>query len=294
MQYYPTIVYSRKATEVKLEYAFDLLEGACVAIVDILITADRGRREAYDIGEFLTRLYSFQTNVLCKLFPRGLRVIARSGGGRIHSHAAVAFMFSTDGVDWCSFDQAERWYKLYKATGDRNMLKWFKYYTKLYRASEPVELRELNRILRLKAKKYGFGRIFALPIRKNSQALKKYLVKNLPYTRQPRDRGVHFFTSWGLAKTGKFKVTTKYYNSYRYRLELFATGLNLTPDDYNDVLKTILGNNWHWKCREYIAQITKLHGHVFLPPHLQDGYEQLRRTVIQYIVRSRPLPPIPV
>ena len=251
-----------------------------------MITSDRGRKDAYSIEEFNRKLQSLQSHVLSKLFSCGLRVVARSDSGRLHCHAAVALGFATDGFDWRSFDEAERWYKLYKSSGERATLKWYVYYTQLYRASMPEQLRDLNHTLVIKAKKYGFGRIFILPIRKNSDALKWYLVGNIPKKRQKRDAGVHFFTSWGLAKTGKFKTLSRPYNDYRDRLKLFAEGLHLTADNYNMVLRTILGNNWHWKCRDYIKHIAMLPEGLFLPPCHKDGYEELRKTIKQHLVRT--------
>jgi hypothetical protein len=277
-------VYSRSQTITKIVAGFEALKASSVSIGDIMTSVDRDA--AFDSQKFRKLQRSFQTHVLSKEFAHGLRITTRSDRGRLHSHYAVALPFKVEGFDWDSFEQSERWFKLYKSSGEKSCLRWYKFYTKAYRRSMPDELRKLNHRLMLKAKKYGYGHIRVLPVRKNDEAYKWYLVKNIPKVRQNRDKGLHYFESWGLPTVGLVKVMTRAYNAYRMRLKTFCEGLHLTSDNYNMILKDILGNNWHWKCRDYIKEIATLPEGLYLPPHLMDGYNELEKTVKQYLVRT--------
>ena len=275
-------MYSRSTLVAKVVSGMDELERASTAVGDVLITA---RVDAYDSPAFAKRLKSFTTHILYKMFPLGLKVVTRSEYGRLHCHAAVGLDFPTDGFDWESFDQAERWYNIYKMAGGKEALKWYKFYTKTYRASMPPELRRINQELQKRARAYGFGHVFCLPVKRNLEALKWYLVKNIPKKRPKRDKYLHYFESWGIQKLGKFKVLTPQYNEYRRKLKLFAEGLHLDENNYNIVLRDILGNNWHWRCRDYIKDIAMLPEGLHLPASLKNGYEELGKTVKQHLIR---------
>ena len=270
-------MYSRGSIIARVVYAFDTLENHAQLLGDLLVTVDTNQ---YSSREFNANFRSFQTHVLSKMFPSGLRVVTRSEGGRIHCHAAVALNVDASQFDWPCFYAAERWYKIYRQVRTKESLQQYKRFTKKFRESMPEELKQINRELKVKARNYGFGRAMVLPVRINNDALKWYLVKNVPRKRQERDKGVHYFASWGLPKASNFKVLSPRYNQYRANLRAFAQSLGLTAENYNTVLKEALGNNWHWQCREVIKFMDAL------PPHLLDKQDSLKQTIRQHLLRS--------
>ena len=277
-------MYSRSVIISKLVYGYEELAKASVSIGDVLITVDADAAFKSDV--FAKRLRNLQTHVLSNLFEAGVKVVTRSEKGRLHCHAAVRLNFEIHGFDWSSFDQAKRWYELYRSTRQKSCLRWYRFYKRAYETSMPEQLKSINQELKQRARIYGFGHVFILPIRKNSEALKWYLVKNVPHTRQKRDSKIHYFTSWGLETTGKFKHMTPRYNDYRDRLKQFCLSLKLVHDNYQPVLKELLGPQWHWQCRKYIKYIVPSLNGEFLPVSLQASYEELRRTVRQHLIRT--------
>ncbi len=275
-------MYSRTQTIAKLVHSFEELSSS-KAIGDILITADQN---AYNSEAFGKQLRSLTLNVITKMFKRGLRVITRSSTGRLHVHAAVDLGFEVTGFDWLSFEEAERWYRIYKQTGCISARTQYRLFTRQYQDSMCQELKDINAKLKKKAKAYGFGRIYVLPVKKNNDALKWYLVKNLPKYKPKKDKAIHYFSSWGVTKISKFKVLSKYYNEHREQLKKFCTSLGLTSDNYNKVLKDVIGVQWMWKCKNYIKHIELLVDGPHLPNQYKTSYNELRKTVKQYLIRS--------
>jgi hypothetical protein len=248
-------MYHRKQVIARLVNGFQELEAKSASIGDLLITSSASGMSS---ETFNKRLSSLQGNVLAELFPLGLRVTTRSEPGRIHCHAAVGLDFPVASFDWENFDGAQTWYRRYKASGSRLDLQRYKACTRAWRKSMPDQLRKLNQLLTQKARLYGFGRIHLLPVRKGNEALMYYLVGNVPVRRQRMDKGVRFFSSWGLSKMTGFKVMSPKYNAYRMKLKAFCESLGLTAEDYDVELKAVYGIGWHWRCFDVIKAMGKL------------------------------------
>src|SRR4051812_44573141 len=106
-------MYSRKQLIAKLCCVYEQMD-ALGPIGDLILSVDRN---IYDSKAINKKYRSFVLNVLREKFTRGFRVITRSDSDRVHIHCAVQLPGTAlDGFDWRSFDQAERWYNLYKLT----------------------------------------------------------------------------------------------------------------------------------------------------------------------------------
>jgi hypothetical protein len=182
--------------------------------------------------------------------------------------------------DWTSFEQSEHYYKLYKTYNHRKDLEFFRYFTKKYRKSLPIEWQKINTKLMVAGKRYGLGRVFLTPVRKNMNAYKWYLVSNIPYKRDTRDEGIHFLTSWGMNGMGGFQVINKYTCSYRDRLKRFAQSLQLNSENYNISLRSVLGTRWFFRIKDIIRDFDKL------SPIQQIQYNELQEAVRTHILRS--------
>lgn len=141
------------------------------------------------------------------------------------------------------------------------------------------EFLKLHNFVRTKARAYGFGHVKLLPVRKNNQAFKYYLVGNVPKKRAARDKGIHFLSCWNLDPPTKFKVLTREYNGYRRRLKAFCLGLGLTEGNYKESLTAVLGTGWHWQCKDLIKEIDNL-------GILEIRYEDLKTTLRRHLLRS--------
>jgi hypothetical protein len=183
--------------------------------------------------------------------------------------------------DWVAFEQSERYYNLYKHFKDKDSLKFYNYYTKKYRNSLPTTWQVINSKLMSIGKKLGLGRIFLTPIRKNLTAYKWYLVSNVPYKREKRDKYIRFFFSWGMAVVDKCQILNKYTKAYRNKLKSFAEGLQLTSESYNMVLRDVLGNSWHYRVNELIKHIDSLDSLELIK------YNELKSTVALHLLRSQ-------
>ena len=245
---------------------------------DILITA--ARSSAFNGVEFSKAINLFKQRVLRRLFTKGVAVVTRSDFGRLHSHVAVDMLVPGFDFDWLSFDQSESYYKLYKKYKTRDYLKLYRYFTVKYRRSLPAEWQVINHKLMAAGKKYGLGRIFLTPIRKNMTAYKWYLVSNVPYKRETTDKGLHFFYSWGMKTTGQFQVISNFTSSYRTRLKQFAQGLLLTPENYIIILRSVLGKSWYFRTKDIIKNIENL------SPELARQYNELKSSINTYFLRA--------
>jgi hypothetical protein len=249
------IMYFRGKIIAKLVYGLDQL--SCQAgLGDILVTAKHA--DAYDGKTFSKKLREFNKNVLRKLFPKGVGVVTRSSGGRLHFHVACNMPGLCASFDWISFEQSERYFKLYKKTKSNADLNFYRYYTAKYRRSLPKDWQVINRKLMQAGKRYGLGRVFLTPIRKNKTAYKWYLVSNVPYKRDTRDKGVHFFLSWGVNRAVRFQVLNKYTKEYRSKLNKFSTDLQLNSENYTMYLRGVLGSNWYYQISDLIKDINNL------------------------------------
>lgn len=270
-------MYSRGKIISKLVFGLDQL--SCQQKVgDILVTA--AHVDAYDGVNFPRKLRHFYKDVLRKLFTKGVSVVTRSDGNRLHVHIAAEMPSLCTSFDWISFEQAERYYELFKKTKTREDLKFYQYYLKKFRRSLPIDWQLINRKLMAEGKKYGLGRVFLTPVRKNLKALKWYLVSNVPYKRDPRDKGVHFFLAWGIKRANGFQIVNKYTRAYRAKLKKFAQGLQLNDQNYNITLRSVLGSNWYFKVSELVKYIDSL------TEEQQLRYENLQRTVRTHLLRS--------
>ena len=267
--------YSRGKTVARLVYSMD--QFSCQSKVgDILVTA---ARNAYDGPSFVTSVNKLKKEIR-KLFEKGVSIVTRSDAGRLHVHIAVQLPVSCTSFDWNSFEESERYYGLYKTFRDAKDLRFFRYYTKKYRSSMPPEWIKANRKLMLLGKRYGLGRVFLTPVRKNLPALKWYYVGNIPYTRDDRDKGIHYFTNWGMKNISGFQVLNKFTKTYRRRLSKFCQGLQLTSNDYNILLRSVLGRRWYYKCKDLIANVESMSA------EQTAEYNELKSAVRTYLIRS--------
>jgi hypothetical protein len=214
------------------------------------------------------------------MISKGLSIVTRSDKGRMHCHIAAEMPSMCRDFDWTAFDEAERYYKLFRVYHSRKDLEFYKYFTKKYRASLPKDWQLINRKLMTMGKRYGLGRVFLTPVRKNMQALKWYLVSNIPYRRDIRDKGIHYFDSWGLEKIHGFQIVNKFTLDYRRRLARFAKGLQLTNDSYNLILRSVLGRRWYYRVEDLIKHIDNL------SPNQLLQYQDLQITVNTHLLRS--------
>lgn len=200
---------------------------------------------------------SLQTNLLSKIFSRGLRIMSRSKNGRIHIHCCVDTEADcSTGFSWDLFNQAEHLYGVYvNNRTNENLRIWKQAYKNMLLSMNP-HLRLLHKTLKAKVKGYGFGKFSILPIRTNITALKHYYYSNIPKRRAQRDRRLRYVSAWGmkLPADSSFKVLTPAYRSYMTRLKSLMHDLGLTANNYKDVLKAILGRNWHWKLRNILQR----------------------------------------
>lgn len=270
-------MYARSRLIAKFVNGFDQLNSGSV-IADILITSVR--TEEFDSDEFNGRLRKFRKRVLQRIFPKGLCIITRSDSNRLHCHCAVQTDIPVAAFDWDSFEESERYYALYRQFKDRRDLDFYKYYTRKYMKSLPKEWRV--KLLRVSAgaRHYGLGRARMVPVRKNMNAYKWYLVGNIPKRREPRDKGLQYYTNWGVDRIKDFQVINKFTMAYRSKLKAFSIGLQLESDNYNIILRNALGTRWFCRCEDLIRDIHKL------SPSQADRYRMLQHTIKMYQLRS--------
>ena len=270
-------MYSRGKTIAKLINSID--QFSCQNEVgDILVTATR--TNSYDGRAFAENLTNFRKNVLRKLFNKGVSIVTRSDKNRLHCHIATQMPSKCTTFDWISFSEAERYYKLYKQFKGKQDLRFYRYYTTKYRRSLPKDWQIINHKLMAAGKKYGLGRVFLTPVRKNMSALKWYYVGNIPYRRDTRDEGIHYLVSWGMDSINNFQVYNKYTTEYRNRLMRFAQGLHLNDTDYTITLRSVLGRRWHYKVKDLIQNIDNL------TIEQSIKYKELRSAIDTYLLRS--------
>lgn len=271
-------MYSRGKTIAKLVNS--LSQFSCQQEVgDILITATRDN--AYNGTLFSQALTNFRKNILRRLFAKGVSIVTRSDRNRLHCHIAAQMPSKCVTFDWTSFEQAEHYYRLFKQYRGKTDLQFYRYFTTKYRRSLPQDWQDINRKLMLAGKKYGLGRVFLTPVRKNMTALKWYFVGNIPYHRDTRDEGIHYLVSWGMTAITNFQVYNKYTTEYRNRLRKFCTGLQLDSNNYNITLRSVLGRRWHYKIKDIIHNIDKL------STNQSAQYNELRNIVDTHILRSQ-------
>lgn len=244
---------------------------------DILITASK--LDGYNGLEFTSKLRKLKQTTLQKLLPKGVSVVTRSDSGRVHCHIAAELPDKCIDFNWTAFEESERYYKIYKDTKDRKALEFYRYFTAKYRRSMPASWQSINRKLMIAGKKYGLGRIFLIPIRKNMKAYQWYLVGNVPYKRDQRDGKLKYVNSWGMPKTSKFQVINKFTTDYRNRLKYFCQGLQLTSENYSIVLRNVLGQSWYYRTSDIIKHI------YHLPLDLNVKYNEIKNSIRIHLLR---------
>jgi len=271
-------MYSRGKTIAKLVHGLAQLPVQQL-IGDILITASR--TDAYDGVSFATTLRNFRQNVLRKLLPKGVGIITRSLNGRLHWHLAVQMPVTAPAFDWTSFEESERYFHLYQTYKSRKDLQFYHYYTRKFRTSLPLEWRKINQQLMIEGKKHGLGRVFLTPVRKNLQAFRWYLVGNVPYRKDDRDKGLQYFTSWGLKRMSKCQLLSHYTADYRRHIKRFAEGLQLSEDSYKITLRSVLGRYWYFRIKDLVRDIDHF------SMNQAARYDQIRESLSLHILRSR-------
>lgn len=141
-------------------------------------------------AEASRRFNSLMTGLVRKRYHCGVVVTERHKDGGIHFHL-VAVAPGPLALNWEKFDAAQ------KAVRERKRHGW---------RAEDVEasdaLRSEWKFWRERAEAYGFGRAEMLPIRKNGEAVGRYVGKYLSKTweaRRPEDKGarmVRYFGRW--------------------------------------------------------------------------------------------------
>ena len=270
-------MYARSKLIAKFVSGFDQLNNGA-ALGDILITSQR--TDEYNGQAFNTKLRTFLNRVIHRQFKAGLSIVTRSDKNRLHCHVAVQAPCPLIGFDWLSFEQSERYFKLYQQFKQKEDLNFYAYYTRKYRKSMPRLWQKASSRITALAKHYGLGHARLVPIRKNMNAYKWYLVGNIPYKRDNRDKGLHYFTSWNLDTIKDFQVVNKYTRDFRRRLGKLATSLQLTSENYNIKLKACLGRHWFCRCEDLIKDIDDLDQHQQLKLNL------LRQTIATYTLRT--------
>jgi hypothetical protein len=270
-------MYSRGRTIARLIFGLDQLP--CQQKVgDILVTAIRS--QAYDGAAFATNLNNFRKRILQPLFSKGVSIVTRSDSGRMHSHIAAEMPSLCSDFDWTSFEQSEHYYRLYQQYKGKDDLKFYRYFTAKYRRSLPKDWQDINTKLMIAGKRYGLGRVFLTPIRKNLKAYKWYLVSNVPWKRDKRDSKIHYLSCWGMKSTGKFQVLNKFTNDYRRKISKFVQGLHLDSENYNICLRSMLGQRWFFRIKELIRNIDSL------SVIQQIQYDELKSSIRTHILRS--------
>lgn len=211
-----------------------------------------------DRAEASRRFNSVMSGIIRERYPCGVVVMERHKDGGIHFHL-VTVAPAELGIDWPRFDQCQRDVRERKRKG--------------WRASDvgaSAGLRAEWQFWRERAEAYGFGRCEMLPIRKNGEAVGRYVGKYISKTweaRRPEDKGarlVRYFGKWAtpeaIAKTsdkrrgafvpphssrfGRMTPAAKMWRECCRQLaaRVAADGITLTYE----TAKAFAGRRWAW------------------------------------------------
>jgi hypothetical protein len=127
-------------------------------------------------------------------------------------------------------------------------------------SSASLRLRALWKLLRLRLPAYGFGRSELLPIRKESEAIAKYIGKYISKHIQGRtaeDKGVRLvsYSADFVRSSAKLAWHSDVSREWRRKLRKFAT---LTKCYNLDALQTTFGKHWAHSLASYIDSVDTL------------------------------------
>ncbi len=183
--------------------------------------------------EFQQKWHSFLTGFIRKRFPSGMWTRERQArSGNWHAHCIVNV--GRDIKTGFPIAEVER--------GDyRNVQPW---------------IRALWKELREAAKRYGFGRISLLPIKKTGPAAAKYLVKYLAKaygsSKAKGEERCRLFGTWGTRRWCYSKFSWVSGRIFRKRLSWCVTSLGVA--DIRDI-KSLLGRDWWMRLREPLLHV---------------------------------------
>jgi hypothetical protein len=183
--------------------------------------------------EFQKKWHSFLTGFVKKRFPSGMWTRERQPrSGNWHAHCVVNLGrdIKTD------FPTAE-----VEAGDYRNVESW---------------IRALWKELRHGAKRYGFGRISLLPIKKTGPAAAKYFVKYLAKahgsSKSTGEERCRLFGTWGTKRWCYARFSWVSGRIFRKRLNWCAASMGV--DDIRDI-RNLLGQNWWTRLREPLLRV---------------------------------------
>lgn len=200
--------------------------------------------------EATKRLNSLITGVLRERYAMCIRVSERQKKGRWHFHLVVVCQQDIRrGVD-------------FQAIKERR-----------YKDGANAALRSEWAFWRITAKKYGFGRVELLPVKKTGEALAayvaKYISKGFAY-RQPQDKGARLYSVIGGSRacSSRFSFYSPMACLWRQKVAMWAASWSgvfarvaasvghesidmLTYDD----LPQFFGKRWAWEFRKLIMAI---------------------------------------
>lgn len=200
--------------------------------------------------EATKRLNSLITGVLRERYAMCIRVSERQKKGRWHFHLVVVCQQDIRrGVD-------------FQAIKERR-----------YKDGANAALRSEWAFWRITAKKYGFGRVELLPVKKTGEALAayvaKYISKGFAY-RQPQDKGARLYSVIGGSRacSSRFAFYSPLATAWRQKVAMWAASWSgvfarvavsgghepvemLTYDD----LPKFFGSKWAWRYRDEIMAL---------------------------------------
>lgn len=184
------------------------------------------------------RFHSLATGVL-KRYTAYIRVWERTKTGRIHYHLVV--VLSHDIRTGVSFSELEA--KNYKSAGPSLRDEWA-----FWRKTAPL---------------YGFGRTELLPVKSTAEGISRYVGKYISkhvQQREERDKGFRLVDYSRNARhvSTRFSFNTAGSRQWRYKVGLFCAILSAKAGyvvTFKD-LKDVLGKNWAFHYREYIAKLS--------------------------------------
>jgi len=250
------------------------------------------------LPEAQDRWHSLRTHILSNRYVRSICVVERHKSGGIHWHLVVVLperleCFETfDHGAWIKAQQAAAKY------GPRSPLSRF--YTKAYGKSACPVLRREWAFWATRAPAYGFGRVNTLPVRKNGQAVARYLAKyctKCVWERREEEKGARLVRFVGYLRTvvAVCAVTGIPYRSrisQRTHMATFGWA-------------TLNGRTWRAKVRSFVESLAgvelaqahlrilagakwafKLRRSILLAKVLEDEPEALRANCVEWRVRE--------
>jgi len=210
-----------------------------VGFLTITNSDDLQFNNVQDWQESQRRFNSFRTHILKPMFKDYVIVLEPQQSGRIHYHMLVDC--GSDIRSGIDFKQIEE--RIYTSANET--------------------LRGLWKMLRESSKKYGFGRTELLPIKKEGEAVGKYIGKYLSKrdilseclkrnnVRKFGGRKVRYSAGAGKSNTRFAWASSK---KYREAVKVLADFLGV--DEYT--ISGRLGNSWNWKYRDVILGILRI------------------------------------